>query len=347
MSSTTLLHRAPRHDSPWVNHHLWYQARPGEIPTTQAAIELISHLARHGMHVLTLPALSADDDPDYLTSVTSHGARRSIRVLPNIGSEAFAARGAFDISLDDRLVIAAQWLAQGAHGLELGSDTVEATQPSRSESGHYHAGWNVQELQAWMKYTNDDAAMSISLRGPTIADISDHALDDYFDVLRFELLSTSQLTAHNYFDQSVAAFRMFDAVGTLPSWNASWEFLNNVPSQLSQSALLLAICYMPGIVHFEKDVHLQSPSTRHALRVRDSLRLYKANVLIDTTNAGDGFVWLFNDEVSMLLNFGPHSYEIPNDGRVLVSSMITLPERGSHLALPPGEVAWLRRSRTH
>lgn len=343
MSSTTLLHRAPRHDSPWVNHHLWYQARPEEVPTTQAAIELISHISMHGMHVLTLPALSADDDPDYVAAVTRHGARRRVRVLPNVGSAAFAARGAFDINLDDRLAIASQWLDKGALGLELGIDPLESAAQFRADGGHDHAGWNVQELQAWMTFTNADAVMSISLRASSMDDIAHHALEDYFDVLRFEVTTTPHITALNYFDKTAASFRLFDAIGTLPSWNASWEVLNNVPGQLSQSALLLAICYMPGIVHFEKDVHLQSPSTRHALRMRDSLRLYKANVLIDTTKAGDGFVWLFNDEVSMLLNFGPHSYEIPNDGRVLVSSMITLPERGPHLALPPGEVAWLRR----
>lgn len=336
VSSTALLHRAPRHESPWINHHLWYHAKPEEVPTTQAALDLISHLTRHGMHVLTLPAVSADDDPDYVAAVMRRANRRGIRILPNVGPDAFAARDAADLTIDERFAIASQWFDKGTHGLELGEQMANA-------GAQHSTHWDVRELQAWMKFMNDDAVMSICLRGSSFDEIAQRALDDYFDVFRFRVVGAPQLSAQNYFEQSSASFQMFDAAGALPSWNASWEVLTNVSGQLSRSALLLTTCYLPGIVHFEKDVHLQSPSTRHALRMRDSLGMHKANVLIDTTTAADGFIWLINDRVSMLLNFGPYSYDIPNDGRVLMSSLIALPESGSNLVLPPGEVAWVQR----
>ncbi|MDP9807037.1 hypothetical protein J2S70_001619 [Trueperella bonasi] len=365
VSQSTPLASAPQFENAWIDRHIWYHATPEEVPTTEAAVELISHLARHDIDVTTMPGLSADDDPDYVAAVMERAGRRGIVVLPDVSAGMFAVRGAAGFGADERFGILSQWFEKGARGVDLGTEEVSDGDAdgggriadrggsadgelavggeSADSGGHVHAGWDVRELQAWVKFTDDDAVLSINFRGPSFDAVADHALDDYFDVVRFEVASAPQLDAANYSQQALASFQMFRAGGTLPSWNATWEVLDRIPGRLSRSALLLATCYMPGMIHFEKDVQLQSPSTRHALRFRESLGMYKANILIDTAKVDDGFVFLANDHVTMLLNFGPHPYEIPNDGRVLVSSMIALPENGPNLVVPPGEAAWIWR----
>lgn len=339
----TLLHRAPSHAGPWHDRHLWYQATPSEIPDTASALALISSLARLGINVITMPALAADADPNYVPAVLSRGARRGLRIIPNVGAEAMAARDAGGLSNDERYAILSQWFERGATGIELGRDTLTGSAPT-GHGAHHHSGWDVRELQAWMKFHNDDAVLSVSLRAESLEEITHHAFDDYFDVLRFNVVGTPPLTAKNFFDQAGPAFHLYDAAGLLPSWNATWEVLDNISGQLSHAGLLLATTFMPGILHFEQDIHMHGPSTRHAIRMRDSLQIYRAHVLIDESKATDGLIYLVTERADMLINFGPDEYEIPNDGRVLISSMITLPDRGSNLAVPPGEVAWLHRN---
>ncbi|VEI12581.1 Uncharacterised protein [Trueperella bialowiezensis] len=337
----TLLYQAPASAGPWRDRHLWYQTAPSEVPNTASALELISGLARVGMHVVTLPAIAADADPRYVSSVSAHAKRRGIAVIPNIGSGVLAARGHDDMSIGERFGVLEDWFDKGARGVELGRDNIAAT---HSDGAHEHSGWNVRELQAWMQYRHPDSILSISLRADSFDSVSEHALEDFFDVLRFDITGATPLTASNYFHQTAMSFQLYRAAGALPAWNATWNVLNNISGRISQSGLALATIFLPGIVHFEKDVVGAGPSTRHAMRMRDSLGLHKAHLLIDDSKAADGFIQLTTERADMLINFGPHHYEIPNDGRVLMSSMIALPERGPNLLVPPGEVAWIRRT---
>ncbi|OFS75734.1 hypothetical protein HMPREF3167_02645 [Trueperella sp. HMSC08B05] len=333
------LYRAPRVPGPWARHHLWYQATPQEVHTTNVALGLISECARFGMNVMSLPALIADAEPDYIEKVTRAASRRGVRLLPHVGADVVARAPALAA---ERYAILNQWFDHGAYGVELG--TIDLTDPEElTDSGaHIHAGWDTRELLAYVE-SHQDAIVSANVRSTSFAEASTHALEDFFDVVRFQIATPHAFTPDTFPGEVANILQFFEIAGAIPSWNCSFDALENRAGNLSEGAILLASCFFPGFLHFEQNIPGRSPSVRHALRLRNSLSLHHSSILISTDKAADGFIWLVTDKVSMLLNFGPYPYLVPNDGRVLVSSLIELPEEGTNLVIPPGEAAWLRR----
>ncbi|QOR46383.1 hypothetical protein [Trueperella pecoris] len=342
-TSAVPLYRAPRELGPWSSHHLWYQAKPHEVHNTDVALGLIAECARLGMHILTLPAIPADGDPDYVEKVMRRASRRGMRIFPNVGGDVFEEHGATGLSYAERCALLEEWFAHGAHGVELGTFDLSTTTDINEQGRHVHAGWEVGELMDFVHASHPDALVSVNLQANTFDEIKEHLASDAVDVVRFEVTGAPGLEAENYYEQTAANFELFEAAGTIPSWNCSFATLERAATQLSEGAVLLANSFFPGFLNFEQNIPGHSPSVRHGLRMRDSLGLNRANILLDAELAHDGFIWLVTDNVRMLLNFGPYPYHVPNDGRVLISSLIELPQEGDHLIVPPGEAAWIRR----
>lgn len=337
--STSPLYRAPQVPGPWARHHLWYHATPQEVHNTDVALGLISECARFGMNVMSLPAMLADADPTYIEKVTRAATRRGVRLLPHVGANVVSRAPAL---AEGRYEILDQWFAHGAFGVELGTIDLTDEEPLTDAGAHIHAGWDTRELLAYVE-SHMDAIVSAAISAPTFEAASAHALEDYFDVVRFQISTPDAYAPDVFSDQVSEKLQFFEIAGAIPSWDCSFATLENRAGRLSEGAILLAACFYPGFLHFEQNIPGRSPSVRHALRLRDSLSLHRSSILISTDKAEDGFIWLVTDKVSMLLNFGPYPYVVPNDGRVLVSSLIELPEENGNLVVPPGEAAWLRR----
>lgn len=331
------LYRAPRTQDLWSSHNLWYQAQPHEVHNTDVALGLICECARLGMHTVALPAILADDDPAYVERVAHKAQRRGVRVLPHVGSTVFECAPSL---LADRYAVLSKWFDHGALGVELGTIDLDS---SNDAGDHVHAGWDGHELLAFVKGLNPDAIVSANLRSASIENAAAHTLEHYLDLVRFETSAPRVLDQHNYADEISSYLQLFEAAGLSPSWNCSVSTLDNYAGMLTDGAILLAAAFFPGFLHFEQNIPGRSPSLRHALRLRDALGLHRSSILLNTELAQDGFVWLVNDQLTMLLNFGPHAYAVPNDGSVIVSSLIELPEEDGGLIIPPGEAAWLRR----
>ncbi|WP_143605549.1 hypothetical protein [Trueperella pyogenes] len=307
---------------------------------TDVALGLIGECARLGIHTVALPAILADDDPSYVERVSHKAQRRGIRVLPHVGSAVF--QHAPDLNAADRYAVLSQWFSHGALGVELG--TIDLEESGVNAAGHHvHAGWDGHELLAFVKGLNPDAIVSANLRSASIENAAAHALEHYLDLVRFETSAPRVLDQHNYADEISSYLQLFEAAGLSPSWNCSVPTLDNYAGMLTDGAILLAAAFFPGFLHFEQNIPGRSPSLRHALRLRDALGLHRSSILLNIELAQDGFVWLINDKLTMLLNFGPYTYAVPNDGTVIVSSLIELPEEAGRLIIPPGEAAWLRR----
>ncbi|MFP7696006.1 hypothetical protein [Trueperella sp. LYQ143] len=337
-TSTTQLYRAPSFSFPGFDHHVWYHVQPHEVPTMQAAIDIIRAQTRLGIQVFTFPAVCTDADPHYCAAVMEKAQQRGVRILVHIPVTDSDSNTPDHVTSSQRHDILNEWISRGAVGVDLGE--IDLTQPQNHEFAQHQA---LHLLQAEIQGINPDAIVSLFLRGPSLEAITAHALEDYVHVLRYEVTNAPSIHARSLSDRLFEAIALSDAVGALPSWNCSGGLYNLTGGRLSASATLLMRCFLPGILHFHEHVEGYSPSTRHALRIRHSLNLYRANMLIDDSQADDGFIWLITDPVDMLINFGPYDYHVPNDGRVLVSSMIALPQVGNDLVIPPGEVAWRRR----
>ena len=313
----------------WDKYHLWYQASAHEVHTTAVALGLIGEISRLGMHVLTLPALPADGDPDYITAVLNRAQRRNIRVVPDVSNELLAERG-LHLDPEARLAIIDQWFDAGALGIELRQMPGSNCPPETTE------------LISQVRQRYPDALISANVQANTFAEVDGAGLEN-LDAISLEIFNAPALEGANYEDQTLSCFDIFAKARAIPAWNCSAAALDVAAKQLSEGAVLLADAFLPGILHFEQNIPGRAPSTRHALRMRDALGLYRKNLVLETSQHSDGFIWLIGETLAMLINFGPYEYLVPKD-QVVMSSLIALPERDNQLVIPAGEAAWLLRS---
>lgn len=192
--------------------------------------------------------------------------------------------------------------------------------------------------------SHPDALVSIMLRMKTLEEIGEHAACQNFDLLCFEATEAPALNAANYGKEYAKALAIFDSCGKVPAWNCSPTMLKLENASLSTPAAVLASTFQPGIVHFHKDVPITHPTIRHALRFRELLNLANASALLDDRLAGDGIVWIHTEQADLVINFGPNQFLIPDDGRVLLTSVAEVEKDGTYLIIPPRELAWVRRS---
>lgn len=331
----TVLHKHSDSKSAWDDHTVWYHAAHFETTTTDAAVELVGNLGRIGITTITLPALSQDGDPHYIPRIMDKAKKRDLRILPNIGFDTMASLGREPLSADERRDLVDQWLRAGASGIELGNEHVAV------DSGHAHAGQSIPELLAQVSLASAEALLSICLLSSDSDALTEHIHEDYFHVVR-TAFKNNPLTPENLGEQFLEEYQRFDAAGTIPSWDLTHEILDLASDRLTVSAVVLILAAMPGIVNFTHGTMERSPSTRHLLRFRESMRLQQGSLALDTRERHRGIVSLIVDYLEVRINFGWDDDYLPNDGSVIASSRVELPVADDgRLVLPTGEVAWV------
>lgn len=332
--SYTLVHRHHPDPSVWDDFNVWYHAAADEVSDSDAVRELISNLAKLGINVVTVPAISPNNDPSYVETVIDRADKRGLRVLPNIGFAMMAELGREPFSDDERREVVEHWMKAGAWGVELGNERVELN------SDHRHGGQNVLDLQAQLSVSNPDAVVSIGLVSDDDAAILEHVHEDFFHVVRTPIRH-NPLTPENIGMQLLSSYNLFDSAGTIPAWDMTVEALQLASRRLSVEGVMVMMLSLPGMVHFTRGALDRFAGVRHALRIRASHRLAVKNLALDEGRANRGIISLYVDHTEVRMNFGWDDDHLADDGSVTLSSRIELPKADDELVLPASDVAWI------